>query len=352
MLQLSCVINERRWSTTSGDNVNSSSTHSSNTDDVKQQAYADALQWQQLQKEMGSLLLNHQLTRTNNTTTSRKRSNKQRQYKPKNFSREFEALKERFGINRTAITTDTTTVFNLTAVDTRDDADDDQIGSYRDDSYNNGPETCSVSPTDSSSTSCASRSAVGSTTAVKACSVHRGKHWKPNCRPRLQWTTTAASDSGSGIAHYIIADTAVPRCKSYTTLQRQPSSSSSSNCLQQPAHLHESSFSSFSQEPRLSVTSTSSIDNSATDAAAAASAAARRNSFTSVHKPKQAIPISSSSSARRLSKSGSKQYYNEYTDSSGFNSSVLQHSAVHHVELPLITGTIDDNSSSVMEVAC
>jgi hypothetical protein len=344
-----------RWSTTSRNNVdtgNTSSTSNALAEDLEQQAYDDTLQWQQLQKEMGSLLSTHQLTRTTDSTNSRKRSNsKQRQRNLNKFSREFEALKLRFGINKAAITTgtDTTTVFNLTAVNTCDDDDNDQTGSDKHDICNNGPETASESPTSQSNSSCASPSAVGAAITANACSPNRNKHWKPNCRAQLQWTTAAASDSVSGIAHYIIADTAVPRGKSYTSLRLQPSSTGSTQ------QLHEHALSSSSKGPRLSVTSTPSIDS--VDATAAiASAVARRNSFTSIHKPKQAAATvdGNISAKRRLSRSNSQLFDNDHTDISCASRSVLQppESAVHHVELPLITGSIaDDNSSSIIMMA-
>eukprot|EP00953_Heterococcus_sp_UTEX-ZZ885_P030107 15925-Heterococcus_DN1.PRE.3 len=343
-----------RWSNTSRNNVNrsnNSSTSNALAEDFMQQAYDDALQWQQLQKEMGSLLSTHQLTRTT-TTTNRKRNNKQqRQHKSNSFGREFEALKLRFGINRAAATdTDTTTVFNLTAVNTCDDDDADHTGSDNHDIYNSGPEIAFESPTSQSNSSCASPSAVGAAITAKICSTGRNKHWKPNCRAHLQWTNAAGSDSISGIAHYIIADTAVPRSKSYTSLRLQPSSTGSTQ------QLHEHSLSSSSKGPRLSVTSTPSVDNSVDAAAAAASAAARRNSFTIIHKPKQAAAAvnDDSSAKRRLSRSNLQQFDNDRTDISCASRSVLQQpeSAVHHVELPLITGSIaDDNSSSIIMMA-
>jgi hypothetical protein len=344
MLVLLVPPHSSRWSTTSGHNVNSSNNSSNSVEDLKQQAYDDALQWQQLQKEMGSLLSNHQLIRTSTI----KRNSKQRQQKWNTFSREFEALKQRFGINRAATTdTDTTTVFNLTAVNTCDDDHADHMAGSKHNSYNNGPETASVSPASDRNSLCARQSAVGTAITGKACSPRRSKPWKPNCRAQLQWTTAAASDSISGIAQYIIADTAMPRCKSYTTLQRQSCSSSSQQLLEQ-------SLSTCSRGPRLSVTSTPSTD-SADAAAAAASVAARRDSFTSIHKPKQAAGVNDSRSARRrLSRSSSKQLDNDYTDISCASRSALQlpESAVHHVELPLITGSItDDNSSSVIMMA-
>jgi hypothetical protein len=354
MLVLLVSPHSSRWSTTSGHNANdsnSSSTSNALAEDLEKQAYDDASQWQQLQKEMGSLLSTHQLTRTT-ATTDRKRNNKQqRQHKSNSFGREFEALKLRFGINRAATTdTDTTTVFNLTAVNTCDDDDADHIGSCKHDSYSNGPETGSVSPTSDCHSLCASQSAVGAATTAKICSTGRNKHWKPNCRAQLQWTNAAGSDSISGIAHYIIADTAVPRSKSYTSLRLQPSSTGSTQ------QLHEHSLSSSSKGPRLSVTSTPSMDNSVDAAAAAASAAARRNSFTSIHKPKQAAAAVNDdcSAKRRLSRSNSQQFDNDYTDISCASRSVLQQpeSTVHHVELPLITDSIaDDNSSSVIMMA-